>query len=210
MIIQDFAKMWRGAFIALMLSIVLITNTACGLSITPVASTETLLPIQRLPTSLLLTVDDLPEAFGVLGIVSAPRSQIEDWRWSGASDHLEQVYQSQDSLVSVRQHVLQFVTTEQAEQFWQKMRNNRIERSLTRYEVAPLLSVEELPSLHADDVSLRCETYPEVYYSNCEVRLRYRSLYTGVNLFVNPPAEMESLYPIVAAVDKRMRAFWGE
>ncbi|MBX3000486.1 MAG: hypothetical protein KF893_18345 [Caldilineaceae bacterium] len=209
---QGFINIWRGVFVPLILSVVLVMITACQLAITPVAPTETSQPIQTLPTSLLLTVDDLPEAFGVPGIASAPRSQIEDWRWSGAQDHLEQVYQSQDSRVSVRQHVLQFVTIEQAEQFWQEMKNTRIERSLTRYEVTPLLSVEELPPLHADDVSLRCETYPGVRYTNCEVRLRYRFLYTGVNLFVNPPAQlsMESVYPIVAAVDERMRPFWSQ
>jgi hypothetical protein len=202
----------KQMLVYLMLVILIGMSGGCQAPATVLPPT-TAQPEVALSADLLLTREDMRTLDRYSWARSLPPySRLENWPRSGALDHLQQVYQTLDNRVSVVQHILQFATHEQAEQFWQVMKDARINRALTRYDVVPLLSVEELPPLHADNVLLRCETYPGYQGSDCEVRLRYQSVYTSVSLSVNPPTvvSLDNLYDLVAIVDERMRPFWGQ
>lgn len=208
-----FVEIWTRAVVLLVLIILTMTIGACQFAFAPASPMETPQLEVSIPASLILTDNDLPEILkNKWAIRGEPHSQIEAWQWSGAQGQLAQNYQSEDNRVSVTQNILQFATDEQAAKFWQEMKDDRIEKAFTEFQVVPLLSLEELPSVHANDVLLRCESYSGVHFSICEVRLRYGSVYTSVKLWVNPPAmiSLKSLYDIVANVDKRMQPVWNQ
>lgn len=205
-----FVRIWKRAFVYFELSILTVLVVACQVTFPSGAPPATPLPEVSIPNFLTLTEDDLPEVlrgkWGIRGLYS----QIEAWRWTGAQGQLSRIYQG--DRVTVSQNILQFATDEQAEKFWQRMKNDRIERALTEFDVVPLLSLEGLPPLHANNVLLRCESYWGGKLSICEARLQYGSAYTSVKLEITPPAmiSLESLYDIVANVDKRMQPVWSQ
>jgi hypothetical protein len=170
-------------------------------------------PVPVNSLDLLLYAKDLP----VLGPGRSWKGWTaetpEDWDWAETVKAVTGWYQEADGIgePEVKQVILRMPDAIEAARLWEFLRDSVIWSDMNEYvrgEIS-LLSIEDLPPLHAERVYLICEDYGPRLFPMCAARLQYNMYYVEVSVQMEAGGlTPETFYQVVAGVDKRMRPIW--
>jgi hypothetical protein len=173
----------------------------------------------KTPEPVPVDILDLPLYVRELPILGPGRTwagwserSLKDWAWAEPVEAVTGWYQEEQiGGAEVKQVILRMPDATEAARLWEHFKDSIVRPDLNEYIVGDLLllSMEDLPPLHAERVYLHCEDYGEQLFPFCAARLQYNMFYVDVSAPIEAGRlTQETFYQVLATVDEHMRPVW--
>jgi hypothetical protein len=196
---------------SLPLLFLVLSSVACGWEYHPSPRT-TIEPIPVEIEQLLIQTKDLPQIDKSWYWRSDIFDESDRWEYAAPVDAITGFHE--DSYVGryeVHQLLLRFQDANEAYRFWEYHKESLVVDGMSEYttERKLMLSMAELPHIHAERVYLVCDNYWTENQPDCAARLQYRMFFVELKSVIGSRnLTPEQFYTLIGHVDHAMRPIW--